>query len=106
MSQMRSLWHIVHKITDASLGYKYFDGVWFDNNGKQFTNEYKIIDWHTFNISKFEDSQILLLRDIYSKWWSVNIIVYSKKENKYTRIDWDEFMQKKNEKWWMKLVFS
>jgi len=100
---LRSLWHIVHKISDAGIWYKFFDAVWFSPDGRQFTNEYKVVDGLTFNISKFEESQKFLLHEISKKWWSVNVIVYSKKLNTYTNLSYDFIMKNKNESWWVKI---
>jgi len=66
--------------------------------------EFKAIPWKTFNISRFEPSQIILLKELEERNKELaKIFIYSKSANDYVDIYFSDIWDNKNEKWGVKL---
>lgn len=66
--------------------------------------ELKKIQWDTFNIKKFEDDQIILLRELDKRNPEIaRVWIYSVKNNDYKILKFSEIWNNKNEKGWVKI---
>ena len=66
--------------------------------------EFKKINLDTFNFSQFEDSQIILLRELDNRDMEIaRVYIYSVKHNKYKSFTFTELNNLKNGKWWIKI---
>lgn len=66
--------------------------------------ELKYITWSTFNVKKFEDWQIILLREMERRNpESCRVWIWSVKHKDYKILRFSEIWDSKNKKWWVKI---
>ena len=101
---MRSLWYIVYHIQDIWYAYKFLDLFFIDNEWICRFIELKRIHKDSFNISQFEESQVILMRELDRRNPDIcRVAIYSVKANDYKIFKFSELWNIKNEKWWIKL---
>jgi len=101
---LRKLWYIAYKIADIWLNAKFLDSFYIDEYWICRFIEFKKIEKDTFNVSQFENNQIILLRELDKRNMdTAKVYIYSVKNNDYKVYNFSELWNMKNEKWWCKL---
>lgn len=100
---MEKDWYICYHIPDNTYGYRLLDGICVDPNGTIFFLELKKVDWYTFNVSQFEDSQVAFMDELIARWNTPYIGIFSQATNTYIITTWQDVLQQKNEKGGIKL---
>jgi hypothetical protein len=96
-------WVYFH-IQDIGLGYRFLDLFFIDIQWRTFYIEFKKIQWDTFNVSQFEESQIILLRELDERnKYIARVFIYSMKRNEYKVLTFSEIRKNKNKQGWVKL---
>ena len=70
---------------------------------------YTWVSWKdiSFNISKFEESQVVLMLELDKRNKDLcRVWIYSVKNNEYVILRFSEIRNNKNEKWWIKLFWK
>lgn len=102
---LRKDWYICFHPRDVWLSFKFLDCHYISPDwNKLWWIEFKKIKKDTFNVSQFEESQVVLLKkldkinpDI------VRIFIYSIGNNDYLSLKFSTIRGNKNDKWWIKL---
>lgn len=104
LSLLRQKWYICFKPQDVWLASKFLDIHFITNNWWVHWLELKKITGNTFNVKKFEDSQVILLRELEKRNSEIaRVWVYSIKHNSYKILRFSEIWDNKNEKGWVKI---
>jgi len=107
MKKLTSLNFINYHIPDVWFSNKFLDLFFVDK--KWFTRfiEFKKIMKDTFNVSQFEEWQVILLKELDQRNInSARVWIYSTKHNEYVLLTFSEIWKNKNEKWWIKLFWK
>lgn len=94
---------ICYHIPDSTYEYRLLDGIIIDTKWVTHYLELKIIDTYTFNISRFEPSQIAFMNELLKRWTDAYIAVYSLKNKEYVILTYRELLTMFNERWGAKL---
>jgi hypothetical protein len=101
---LRNLWYICYHPSDVWLSYKFLDWHIISPEWDLWWIEFKKINWNTFNISQFEPSQVILLRDLDKRNKDIaRVYIYSVKNNDYKVFTFTELWNSKNSKWGIKI---
>ena len=103
-SILRSMWYICFHVQDIWLAYKFLDGHIIDQSWNLSWIEFKKIKWDTFNVSQFEHSQIILLKELEKRNDKIaRVFIYSEKHNKYKVFKFSELWDNKNDRGGIKI---
>jgi hypothetical protein len=102
-SHLTLLWYKRFHVPDIWLWTKLLDEVVFAPDGRIYCIEFKQVDWYTFNLSKFEPSQIILLEYMMRHNNPCYIMIYSQKTGTYWVGTYRYLKESQNEKWWIHL---
>lgn len=103
-SKMRKEWWICYHIQDIGLWYRFLDWHIVSPEWELWWIEFKRIEWMTFNIKSFEESQIILLKQLDLRNADIaRVYIYSTKYNDYKIFTFTELWNMKNEKWGCKI---
>lgn len=101
---LRNEWYICYHITDIWLWNKFLDMIWVSPDWVPFYIEFKKIEKDSFNVKNFEDSQVILLRELEKRNPELaRVWIYSKKHNEYKVFKFSELWDNRNKKWGIKL---
>jgi hypothetical protein len=90
---------VTYKIADVGFGYKFLDSFVIDRFGRVEFVEFKIVDGESFNVSKFEQSQVSLLHELDKRDPTLaKVAIWSKKRNDYVLLGFSEIWKNKNDK--------
>ena len=104
MKKLRAEWFITFHPQDVWLAGKFLDCHIVSPEWNLHWIEFKKIQWATFNISKFEQSQIFLLRELDKRNPDVaRVYIYSVKARDYKVFTFTELWEAKNSKGWIKI---
>jgi hypothetical protein len=104
MQYFRKDWFIVFHPQDVWLAAKFLDCHLVSPEWWLYWIEFKKIEKDTFNVSQFEDSQVLLLRELDKRNPDIaKVYIYSVKHNDYKSFTFTELWQLRNEKWGIKI---
>lgn len=104
MKNLRWEWYICYHIQDIWLANKFLDMFFIDNDWICRFIEFKKIEKDTFNVSQFEDWQVILLRELEKRNPDIaRVYIYSVKNNDYISLKFSTIWNNKNDKWWIKL---
>lgn len=102
--QLEKLNWICYHVPDIGMSDKFLDGILVDPEWRVIFIEFKQILADTFNVSKFEDSQVILLGKLARRPLSeAYVAVYSQKHKDYAITTFRELATQKNDKWGVKL---
>lgn len=97
--------YLCYHVADIWFWYRYLDGIIDCPDGSSFRIEFKKIDWYTFNMKQFEDSQIDILEYFKHHGNEAYIMIYSQKTKTYITTTYDYLKSQANSVWWIK-IFS
>lgn len=101
---LRGLWNIVFHPQDVWLASKFLDVHFITKQWIWFWLELKQIKWDTFNVKKFEEDQVLFLREMDKRNPELaRVWIYSVKNNDYKILTFSEIWNNQNEKGWVKI---
>jgi len=100
MSLMRGLRNdICFKPQDVWLATKFLDVHFITKEWNLHWLELKQIPWDTFNVKKFEDDQVIILRELEKRNSEIaRVWIYSIKHNDYKILKFSEIWNNQNEK--------
>lgn len=95
---LRKEWYICYHPQDVGLSYKFLDWIIVSPEWDIWFIEFKKIEWATYNISHFEESQIILLKELDRRNQDIaRVFIYSVKNNDYRVYKFTELWTLKNE---------
>ena len=101
---LRKIWYICYHIADIWYSNKFLDRFIINPEWEVFFIEFKKIKLDSFNISQFEDSQILLLPKLDQRNPDrARVFIYSEKHKDYKVYTFSELWNLRNEKWGIKI---
>lgn len=104
MKNLRWEWYICYHIQDIWLANKFLDMFFIDNDWICRFIEFKKIEKDTFNVSQFEDWQVILLRELEKRKPDITrVYIYSVKNNDYISLKFSTIWDNKNDKGGIKL---
>ncbi len=96
--------YICFKPQDVWLATKFLDVHFITDKWVCHWLELKQIPWDTFNVKKFEDDQVIVLRELEKRNSEiVRVWIYSIKHNDYKILKFSEIWNNQNEKWSVKI---
>lgn len=101
--KMKAMWYIVHHIADVWLWNKFLDLIVVRDNWGVIFIECKKIEWYTFNVSQFEPSQVMLMRELDKRNTEAYVAIYSKKTHTWMYDTFSNIFNSRNEKWWIQI---
>jgi len=97
LKALRDDWYLTYRRQDVWLSYKFLDSECWDKQWNCTQIEFKKIPGDTFNVWKFEHSQVLILKDLDDrKLWIAYVIIWSIKRNDYKILTFTEIWGWKN----------
>jgi len=104
MKNLRWEWYICYHIQDIWLANKFLDMFFIDNDWVCRFIEFKKIEKDTFNVSQFEDWQVILLRELEKRNPDIaRVYIYSVKNNDYISLKFSTIWDNRNDKGGIKL---
>jgi len=104
---MRRENYICYHVADVWYSYKFLDCHLICPQWILWWLELKKIQLDTFNISQFEESQVVLMMELDKRNPNIcRVGIYSVKNNEYVILPFSEIRGNKNEKWWIKLFWK
>ena len=101
---MRWMGYICYHIADIWLWNKFLDLFFITKEWLCLFLELKQISWSTFNVKKFEENQIILLRELEKRNPELaRVWIFSVKHNAYKILKFSEIWEAQNEKGWVKI---
>lgn len=101
---LRKDWYICYHPSDVWLSYKFLDWIIVSPEWEVWFIEFKKIEWDTFNVSHFEESQVILLKELDSRNIDIaRVFIYSVKHNQYKVFTFTELWNMKNWRWGCKI---
>ncbi len=102
--KLRKDWFISYHPPDIWQAYRYLDCHLTSPEWELWWAELKKIEWATFNCSHFEESQVILLRDLDKRNPDIaRVFIYSVRHNDYKMFTFTKLWNMKNSKWWCKI---
>ena len=99
--------YICYHPQDIWFAYKFLDWHLVSPKGELWWIELKKIKLDTFNVSQFEESQVILLRDLDKRNPELaRVLIYSIKHNDYVMLQFTDIWNMKNDKWWLKIFWK
>lgn len=94
---LRKLWYICYHPQDVGLAYKFLDWIIVSPEWDIGFIEFKKVEWSSYNISKFEESQIILLKELDRRNPDIaRVFIYSVVHNDYKIFTFTELWKMKN----------
>lgn len=104
MTRLRADNYICFHPQDVGMANKYLDVHFTTPKGMPHWIELKQISWYTFNVKKFEEDQVYLLRELERRNPEIaRVWIYSVRLNQYKVLKFSEIWKAQNEKWWVKI---
>lgn len=101
---LRKEWYICYHPQDVGLAYKFLDWIIVSPEWQIGFIEFKKIEWATYNVQNFEESQVILLRELDKRNLDIaRVFIYSVKLNSYKVFTFTELWEMKNSKWGIKI---
>jgi len=101
---LRRMWYICWHPSDIWLSLKFLDWYILSPKWESLWIEFKKIEKDSFNIKQFEDSQVILLKQMDKRNSKLaKVYIYSVKNNDYKVFTFSELWNMKNSKWWIKI---
>jgi len=102
--KLRKDQYICYHVADIWYSYKFLDCHIVSPIWELGWIEFKKINIDTFNVSQFEESQIVLMKELDRRNPNIcRVMIFSVKNNDYVTLRFSEIRNNKNEKWWIKL---
>lgn len=103
MENLTMHWWFVYHIEDTSWQSRLLDLYLVSPNGEEMFAELKVIDKYTFNLSRFETSQVkfMLLREKYNL--PTYVMIFSKRTNTYVVTTYKDLVDRADNRNWIKL---
>ena len=103
---LRWMWNICFHPQDVWLANKFLDVHFITKDWIWHWLELKQISWNTFNVKKFEDDQVILLREMDKRNPELaRVWIFSVKHNDYKILTFSEIWAAQNQKGWVKIFY-
>lgn len=96
-TSLRKLWWYCFHVPDVGYSTKLLDGIIVTTQGNIFLIEFKKTDGYTFNMQKFEPSQIFFLEYCMNVGAEAYVMVYSQKTQTYWVGDYKFLKENQND---------
>lgn len=101
---MRMEWYLCFHPADVWLSDKFLDLFFCDAQWIWRNIEFKQIEWKTYNLKKFEDEQVIYLRELEKRNPEIaRVFIYSQKTKTYKVFRFSELISMSDSRWSCKI---